>query len=156
MKKLFAVLAILFAIGTTSVFAKGNSFAIGAQGGYPLYGALTFKVSSVPCVFAVNFSAHNNLVVGVTADWWTANPTISGTWGWYYGLGLYGGAVLGGNYFSAQIAPRALVGTNVFLLDNFLELYLQGGWIPTLTISNGGVGFDAINFFGEAGFRFWF
>ena len=58
MKKLFAVFAILLAIGTTSVFAKGKSksIAIGAQVGYPLGGALTFKVKTVPCIFALNFN----------------------------------------------------------------------------------------------------
>lgn len=158
MKKLFAVFAILLAIGTTSVFAKGKSksIAIGAQVGYPLGGALTFKVKTVPCIFALNFYGDNNLAVGLTADWWMANPSISGTWGYYYGLGIYGGVRVAGNDFNAAVAPRALIGTNVFLLDNFLEFYLQGGWEPTLWIKPSGFAFDFTHFFGQLGFRFWF
>ena len=155
MKKLFAVLAILLAIGTTSVFAKGKSLAIGAQAGFPLGGALTFKVPSAPCVFAFDFSANGDAFnLGLTADWWLANPKIEGTWGYYYGVGVYGGLWgVGGNGVFA-VAPRALIGTNVFLLDNFLELYLQGGWEPTFVFGNG---FDPhfATFFGNFGFRFW-
>lgn len=162
MKKLIAVLAVLLAIGTTSVFAKGSSksFAIGAQVGYPLGGALTFKVPSVPCVFALDFAgSSNSFGIGLTADWWAANPTISGTWGYYYGLGLYAGLGVAGDFISVALGPRAVIGTNVFLIDRFLELYLQGGWQPTFYVNtweNGGFGWNFTNFFGNLGFRFWF
>lgn len=154
MKKLFSVLAVLFVLGTTSVFANGNT-AIGAQGGWPLGGAVTFKVKSVPAVFAANFGmANDTMYVGVTADWWMANPRIDGQWGYFYGTGVYGGAVLG-NVTSFQVAPRALVGTNLFVLDRVLELYLQAAWQPTLNISDS-VTFDWTAFSVNAGFRFWF
>ena len=160
MKKLFAVLAILLAIGTTSAFAKGKgkSIAIGAQAGYPLGGALTFKVPSVPCIFALDFSANSDVFnLGVTADWWIANPKIDGTWGYYYGVGVYGGMYgVGSDASVIAVAPRALIGTNVFLLDNFFELYLQGGWQPTFAFYNSGMGTDFVNFFANLGFRFWF
>lgn len=156
MKKLFSVLAVLLVLGTTSAFAKGKVTGIGAQGGIPTGGALTFKVSSMPCVFAVNFSSsESNTWIGATADWWVANPTISGPWCYFYGVGLYGGVNVGSNVTQIQFAPRALIGTNVYLIDGFLELYLQGGWEPMITVSNGFYpNFGGI--FANAGFRFWF
>ena len=152
MKKLFSVLAVLFVLGTTSSFAK---VAIGAQGGYPLGGAVTFKIDAAPCVFAANFAMNNDVMaVGVTADWWMANPKIEGMWGYYYGLGVYGGAVLGDTVLF-QMAPRVLVGTNVFVLDRLLELYVQAAWEPTITFGDS-VTVDWTAFSANAGFRFWF
>lgn len=150
MKKLFAVLAVLIALGTANVFAKGAKIGLGAQGGYPLGGALTFKVPSVPCVFAVDFGGG---YIGATADWWMANPSISGSWGYFYGAGAYVG--IGGSIIAA--APRLLVGTNVFLLDGFLELYLQAAWEPTILIGGGnGLDTNIVNIPANLGFRFWF
>lgn len=162
-KKIFAVVAILLTLGTASVFAKGKSgtTGLGAQVGYPLGGALTFKVSSVPCVFAVNISGSNSaLNVGLTADWWVANPKISGTWGYFYGVGLFGDVFTGSNNFDFGFGPRALIGTNVFLINGFLEFYLQGGWQPEFWLHGadhkGGFAPNFVNFFGNLGFRFWF
>lgn len=156
MKKILSVLAVLFVLGTANVFAKGST-GIGAQAGYPLGGALTFKVSSAPCVFALDFAAHNESIgIGLTADWWIANPKIEGTWGYYYGVGLYSGLGMGGNNFNATVGPRAFLGTNVFLINSFFEIYLQGGWEPTLTIGNDGFTPNFAGFFGNLGFRFWF
>ena len=79
MKKLFSVLAVLFVLGTVNVFALG----IGAQAGYTVNGspsgAVTFKVDSLPCVFAVNADIGDVTTVGITADWWIANPVIEQT-----------------------------------------------------------------------------
>lgn len=156
-KKLFAVLAAFVIAGTTSVFAKTG---IGAQGGFVAGenapgGALTFKLESIPCVFAVDAMLGSYTSVGVTADWWIANPKIEGSWGYYYGVGLAGSVNIGENSGSVGVGARALVGTNVYLLDNFLELYLQAAWQPMLWIA------DPItpNFFCipvNIGFRFWF
>lgn len=163
MKKFLSVVAILLTLGTASVFAKGKggTTGLGAQGGYPLGGALTFKVSSIPCVFAVNINGGNNYFnVGLTADWWVANPKISGPWGYYYGVGLFGAVYIANSSFDFGFGPRALIGTNVFLIDGFLEFYLQGGWQPELWLHgkdhNGGFGPNMLNFFGNLGFRFWF
>ncbi len=156
MKKILSVLAVLFVLGTANVFAKGST-GIGAQVGYPLGGALTFKVSSLPCVFALDFNMQNEaLGIGLTADWWLANPKIEGTWGYYYGVGLFGGLGVGGENFAASAGARALIGTNVFLVNNFIEIYLQGGWEPKLTIANSGISPSFAEFFGNFGFRFWF
>ena len=157
MKKLFSVLAVLFVLGTSHAFSVG----IGAQGGYPLGGALTFKVDSLPCVFAVDGHFGNSGTgIGLTADWWFANPKIEGSWGYYYGLGVFGSMYFGDEWSNLNVGPRVLIGTNVFLLDGFLELYLQAAYQPTFVIQlsgeNGNAGFDWFDIGAALGFRVWF
>ena len=162
MKKLFSVLAVLFVLGTTSVFAKtglGVQFNGNISGGNFLPGAsVTFKLNKVPCVFAADFAANNGAMsAGLTADWWIANPVIEGTWHYYYGVGVGAGVtIVNNNYGGFAIGPRAVLGTNVFLINNFLELYAQGAWQPTLAITSAGTGFSWACFPVALGFRFWF
>ena len=157
MKKLFSVLAVLFVMGTASVFAKTG---VGLQGGPVIgngiggSGAVTFKLSTVPCVFAVSIPSFEPLCVGVTADWWIANPKIERNWGWFYGVGL-GAAFRTGDNSAFGFGGRAFVGTNVFLLNKFLELYIEGAWNPMLWIDNG-VKPALVNFPIDLGLRFWF
>ena len=156
MKKLLAVLAVLAVMGTAKIFA----FGIGAQGGYPLGGAVTFKADNLPCIFAVNAYLGDVTGFGVTADWWIKNPTIQGPWGYYYGIGVGGTMHFADSFSSLSVGPRALLGTNVFLLDKFLELYLQVAYQPTINIylsgSNDKAYFDWIGFNAALGFRVWF
>lgn len=163
-KKIVAVLAVLFALGTTNVFATG----LGVQGGYSVAdsglggAAVTFKLDNVPCVFAMDFAASTNYFnLGVTADWWIQNPKISGTWGWYYGVGLAGNVQLAnGNYGGFGFGPRAVLGTNVFVFDDFLELYAQAAYQPMfwLWANNSEAGINPVwfNVPLNVGFRFWF
>ena len=154
MKKLFSVLAVLFVLGTVDLFAIG----IGAQGGYNPgnaggNGALTLKVDNVPCIFAITASFGNDISVGVTADWWIKNPKISGPWGYYYGPGLSVSVNTAGG--GIWVGGRGVLGTNVRLLDNFLELYLQAAWEPGILIGNR-LDFNPWNFPINLGFRLWF
>ena len=154
MKKLFTVLALLAVMGTAKIFA----FGIGPQGGYTVNGtpsgALTFKVDSLPCVFAINIDIGEVTRAGLTADWWVANPTITGSWHWYYGAGLAGSVVVGENAGAIFVGGRVLVGTNVYLLNNFLELYLQLAWQPGILIHDG-VHPTFNQFPLNVGLRFW-
>mgnify|MGYP004449646591 FL=1 len=157
-KKILAVLAAFVIAGTTSVFAKTG---IGAQAGYIAGenapgGALTFKVAKLPCVFAVDAMLGASTSIGVTADWWIANPKISGTWGYYYGVGLAGALNVSENSGGFGIGARALIGTNVFLLNNFLEFYAQAAWQPTIWLGDGGVAPHIFCIPVNIGFRFWF
>lgn len=158
-KKLLAVFAALFIAGTVNVFALG----IGAQGGYTVGGnggaAVTFKVDTLPCVFAADVAFANNYVaVGCTADWWMANPAIEGTWGYFYGVGV-GGNIGLGDPTSLLVGPRLVAGTNLFLLDGFLELYLQAAWQPSFTMAIGSENADGHFVWGyipvNLGFRVW-
>lgn len=160
MKKLFTVLSVLFVLGTANVFATGigAQFNANVTDGYMFPGAsLTFKLDKVPCVFAADLTVKNSVfAAGLTADWWLANPKIEGTWGYYYAIGV-GGSVwfANGQYGMVTVGPRAVAGTNVFLLKGALEFYLQGAWQPIVVIRDG-VSFDPGNFPIAAGFRFWF
>ena len=155
MKKLLAVLAVLAVMGTAKIFA----FGIGAQGGYPLGGAVTFKADNLPCIFAADVSIGSVTGFGLTADWWIANPTIEGTWGYYYGVGLGGKMYMGDGWSYLNIGPRAVLGTNVRLLNNFLELYVQAVYQPTFNINlsgeSGQAGFNWAGFGAAGGFRIW-
>ncbi len=161
MKKLFSVLAVLFVMGTANIFALG----IGAQAGYTVGGnpggALTFKLDTSPIVFAVDGTFSNSYFsVGVTGDYWLANPKIDRMWGYYYGVGAAAGfACSNNNWMAVDLAPRAVVGTNIFVLDRFLEFYLQGAWQPTFRVYVGntsGVDYNLVSFPVNLGFRFWF
>ena len=155
MKKLFTVLALLAVMGTAKIFA----FGIGAQTGYPLGGAVTFKADNLHCIFAVNAYIGNSTSIGVTADWWLGNPTIQGTWGYYYGVGVGGTMNFADKSSYLSVGPRALAGTNVFLLNNFLEFYLQAAYQPTFNIFIGGgdgkAYFKWVDFNAALGFRVW-
>lgn len=160
MKKLFAVLSVLFVMGTTSVFA---STGIGAQFGSNLgnsiggNAALTFKLNTVPCVFAADLGFGSSyFAAGLTADWWSANPKIEGSWRYYYGLGVGGSVhIANGGFGHFSAGPRAVLGTNIFVLKGALEFYLQGAYQPLVIISDG-LSFAWFNFPVAAGFRFWF
>ncbi len=163
MKKLFSVLAVLFVLGTVNVFALG----IGPQGGTTPGGAagtggLTLKIDGVPCVFGITAELGKPLALGVTADWWIANPKIEMTWGYYYGVGLAGSINVGDGGGDMFAGGRILIGTNVFLLNNFIELYLQGAWEPGIKIysnknaNHSGIKGETGRFPINLGLRFWF
>ena len=154
-KKIVAFLAALLVAGSAQLFAIG----IGVQGGANLgagsgNAAVTFKINN-PWVFAVDLGIYNNYVgIGATADWWIANPSISGPLRYYYGVGLAGHVNLN-EQIGFGVGARALAGLNLKLLDNFLELYLQVAWQPTLDILPN-VNFSLAHFPVAAGIRFWF
>lgn len=157
MKKLFSVLAVLMLLGTANVFAKTG---VGLQGGPTIGnsvsgdGALTFKLQSLPCVFAIHASSFNPVNLAVTADWWIANPKIERNWGWFYGVGLAVG-LRSSDEKPVGLGGRAVVGTNFFLLNKFLELYAQAAWNPMIWIGNG-IKFEPVTIPVDIGFRFWF
>jgi hypothetical protein len=160
MKKLTVVLALLLVLTTTSVFALG----IGAQAGYVVGGnpggALTFKLDNAPWVFAVNVDRLvNPLSIGGTADMWLANKNFAGPFNYYYGWGVAAGLNIYDSGLGLYAGARALAGINVFVLDKFLEFYLQAAWQPGISLlfaDASNVGLNFVNFPVNLGFRFWF
>lgn len=166
-KRILAVIAALFVAGATGAFATTG---VGVQGGYIVggsgAGALTFKLSNVPAVFAVNGAfSTNSIDVGLTADWWIGNPQISGAWRYFYGVGLAANVNLandgnGYGYGGFGFGPRAVLGTNVFLINGFLELYAQVAYQPMFYLyansNNAGLTANWVSFPINAGFRIWF
>jgi len=161
MKKLFSVLAVLFVLGTTSTFATG----VGAQFGYTVGSytgaALTLKLDDLPPVFAVDMGFGSNYFsIGGTADWWLANPNITGPLNFYYAPGVAVSFVsVSDSYTALNIGGRLVGGLNLFLGDVF-EIYLQAAWQPTFVLAlsgdNSSAGFRWNSFPVNLGFRFWF
>lgn len=162
MKKRFLALVLVGVVVTTSVFAFGIGIQGGVAPGYSTGGvaALTFKPNKVPFVFALDVGFGSTwLNFGITADWWASNPSILGSWKWFWGLGLAGFIVTSNNSYSAfGFGPRLFLGTN-FIIAKFLELYLQAAWQPMIKFysdsSFSGIG-GLANFPLNFGIRFWF
>ena len=159
-KKFLGIFAALVVLGSTGAFA---SAAIGLQGGYSpagdyagFNGALTFKLSSVPAVFAANVSMSGNELnsIALQGDWWVSNPKLAGMFHYFYGpgfaVGVYGVSSNPGLY----AAFRAVGGVNLFVVKP-LELYLQAAWQPGVYVGNT-LSWDGLCFPIQFGFRFWF
>jgi hypothetical protein len=152
-KKIGVLVALLLVFSVAGAF----SFGIGLQGGGNVGGggvAITFKLDSTPLIFAVGgHGGTDGFSIGATADYWIANPTISGPFGWFYGVGV--GATIGfGDEFDLSANAHVPVGINVMLFQEKLELYLQAA--PGLGI--GIIPDFGLGFFWDAslGFRYYF
>lgn len=158
MKKLLSVFAILIALGTANVFAAtGIGLQAGpvvTNNGVAFDGAVTFKIDSLPWVFAVDIPSFNPFAIGITADYWIGSSKIQQNWGWFYGAGA-AIALYTGSYPIFGIGARCFIGTNVYLINKFLELYADIAWQPMIYIHNG-VSANLLNFPVNVGFRFWF
>lgn len=157
MKKLLSVLAVLFVLGTTNVFA----FGIGIQGGADLgaagagSAAVTFKLDTKPFIFAVNGAFYKDYVAfGGTADYWLGSGEIAGPLNYFYGYGLNAAFGVGNENVAFNFGPRIVGGLNLYVLDNFLEFYIQAAWQPTFFILPK-FDFNLVNFPVAAGIRFW-
>ena len=160
-KKFLTVAAVLAVFAAFSVSAASKkSAAIGLQGGWnPTdngYGAaITFKVASLPCVFAAdaNLTGGQLNAIGLTADWWLKNPKLGGMFHYYYGPGF--AASFYPTASGAFVGFRLVAGVNIFVIDP-LELYLQAAWEPGFYFASSTSGFVWNNFPVNFGFRFWF
>ena len=156
MKKLLSVLAVLFVLGTTNVFA----FGLGLQGGANLgagsgAAAVTFKLDSAPWIFAADGAFYSNYVaLGLTADMWLANENLAGPLNYFYGWGVNGSLGFG-DPLHLNVGVRVLGGLNLFVLDKQLELYTQVAWQPNITFLPE-FRFNFLYFPVSAGLRFWF
>ncbi|WP_191014262.1 hypothetical protein [Treponema zioleckii] len=161
MKKIFLALMLILGIATTKTFALGIGIQAGpvVGSGFHSGGAITFKLDQLPCVFAVAIPSFDPFAIGVTADWWMENPTIKDFWKWYYGFGAAGAFYVNGDDGDSSAAlgvgGRILIGTNVLLLNDVLELYAQAAWQPMLFVGNG-IGTHFFNFPIDIGVRLWF
>lgn len=102
-----------------------NSFATGAS--------FSFKTDRYPFVFT--FETNYDFLVdsfemGISADYWLCNPVIKGNWNVFAGIGVFTGAGIQKTSASFSAAPRAVLGTNLTLLDGFLELFVQAAAQP--------------------------
>lgn len=153
-KKIIVALLMLCVAG--SVFAVG----IGIQGGTDVANSgttgidITFKLDSVPFVFAVGIPSFDPLAIGLTADYWILNDNLVGPLNWFIGAGLFGQMFIGDDDFNFTVGARVPVGLNFFFARDMFELYLQVAPGLGANIGNG-VEMDfvcPINY----GLRFWF
>ena len=159
-KKIFIVAALLMVVCVGGAFAWG--IGIQGGGGYPPFGgaALTFKLDSVPLVFATNFNFGNNgFGIGLTGDYWFLNDNIVGPLNWFIGAGA--GISLGGfdDNFILGLEGRLPIGLNMYLVDGFIEPYLQV--VPSVRLNilpriGGSFPEDFLGFAANLGIRFWF
>lgn len=155
-KKILIIAAVMMVACVAGVFA----FGIGVQGGWnlgvPGNVAITFKLDSTPLIFAGNFYIADELfAVGLTGDYWMLNDNITGPLNWFVGAGL--GATIAipdEGKMGMSLAARLPIGLNMFLVDDFVEPYIQV--VPML-----GLNFlPSVNFKfdldANIGIRFWF
>jgi len=159
-KKILTVAAVLAVFAAFNVSAAKKVTGIGLQGGWNPVGngygaAVTFKLSSLPCVFAADANFANNQLnaIGLTADWWLQNPKLGGMVHYFYGPGFAAAFYppVTGFFFGG----RLVAGINAFVLDP-LEIYLQAAWEPGMYFDSNTSGFVWNNWPINFGFRFWF
>ncbi len=161
MKRKFIIAFEFLIISVSCASAKtiGFGFHIGSSVGKEVLDgniAFTMKSSYIPLVIGaeINFNYRTIFHAGFIADYWFANPVISGNWGWFYGMGLAAGTNLDSEINFA--GARAVIGTNMLFFGN-LELYLQVALELGMdfTFDSGIVMFPVRHSPVNLGFRFW-
>jgi len=162
-KKLLGLIAVLFIAGSTSVFAFGIGLQANADAGAVFSPgiALTFKLDSVPLVFAANWNFQETVtVIGLTGDYWIINSPItnigSSTLNWFFGVGFFANMTLyqdADSQFAGGI--RLPLGLNMFIAKGVFEPFIQIApsfgvhFVPAL-------GGEGLFWPMSAGFRIWF
>lgn len=155
-KKILIVAAAMMVACVAGVFA----FGIGIQGGYnlgvPGNVAITFKLDSVPLIFAGNFYIGDHLfALGLTGDYWILNDNIVGPLNWFIGAGAgVTIAIPDEGDMGLWASARVPIGLNMFLAKDFVEPYIQ--IVPALALHfspSFNVDFDLD---ANIGLRLWF
>lgn len=154
-KKILIVAALLMVVCVGGAFAWG----IGIQGGYnlgiPGNVAVTFKLDSLPIVFAGNFYIGSHYFgVGLTGDYWFLNDNLVGPLNWFIGAGLGGTVGFPEKGVDFSLAGRVPVGLNMYLVDGFIEPYVQV--VPMLKLDILPDVYPDFDLDANIGIRFWF
>lgn len=135
-KKIFFCLAIFIFTNTTNIFSLGLGLQgnINADNFFSPGAALTFKLDSSPLYFAVNWQLEDtNQTVGITADYWVLNETISyvfdAPFNIFLGIGGFCNLAFNQDSESEEFQPslglRVPFGVNMYLFDGVIEPFLQ-------------------------------
>lgn len=159
--KVLGLVAALAVLGTSGAFAFGIGLQLNGNAGevFQPGPAVTFKLDSVPLVFAINwFAGEEATSVGLTGDYWGINRKLinigSAPLNWFFGIGFFVNTVFA-DEFVLTGGMRLPLGLNMFLIDGFMEPFLQVApsfglqFVPSL-------GVDNLFFPISAGFRLWF
>ncbi len=158
--KVLGLVAGLAVFASTGLFAFGIGLQLNGNAGevFAPGVAVTFKVDSIPLVFAANYFAGDTTTVGLTGDYWGLNRKLVSIGrvplNWFFGIGFFANAVFA-DEFSMTGGMRLPLGLNMFLLDGFMEPFLQIAPSFGLTFIPS-IGADRPFFPISAGFRLWF
>jgi hypothetical protein len=162
-KKLAVLLSVFLVAGTSSIFAFGIGLQANsnAEDVYAPGLALTFKLDTIPLVFAANWNIGDTVqTYGLTGDYWAINKPITdignSSLNWFLGLGFFlNMTFIEDEDMQSAIGLRLPLGLNMFVIDGLLEPYIMIApsfgvrFVPSL---------GAENLFWpmSAGFRIWF
>ncbi len=160
--KVLVLAAVLLVAAASGVFAFGIGLQYNGNAGDEYYSgvAVTFKVDSIPLIFAVNWSfVEDSTQFGITGDYWILNDKItnvgsSASLNWFIGVGFFADFAFPDDEFVFQGGVRVPVGLNMFVgkvFEPFLMVAPSFGvqLVPQLDMAD-------IFFPISAGFRFWF
>jgi len=161
-KKILALVALLLIFTATGAFAfgiglqyNGNASRVFTNGV-----AVTFKVDSIPLIFAANWNfADDSTEFGFTGDYWVLNNKItnvgSASLNWFLGIGFFANFAFPDDEFYFASGGRIPLGLNMFIAKGVFEPFLQVApsfgiqVIPNLDTTD-------LFFPISAGFRIWF
>ncbi len=159
-KKVVALVLSFIVLGSAGAFAfgiglqlNGNVENSGAFGP-----AITFKLDSVPLVFALSYSIGDDTIIGLTGDYWAINKKLVNVGrtplNWFFGVGFFATAVFA-DEFQFNGGVRVPVGLNMFVVDGFIEPFIMVApsfglqMVPSIATTD-------VTFPIAAGFRLWF
>ncbi len=160
-RKVLVLLAALLLLPLTGAFSFGVGLQFNGNAGavFEPGPAITFKLDSVPLVFAVNwFIGDDTTTVGLTGDYWAINDRLGnlGSLGinWFFGFGFFANTVFA-DEFGINAGMRLPLGLNAFLAKGTFEPFIQVA--PSFGL-NFLPSFGLSDFFFpiSAGFRIWF
>lgn len=160
-KKLIIMIAALMLLAATGAFAFGIGLQFNGNANdlsNELGPAVTFKVDSIPLIWAVSWYIGDDTAIGLTGDYWIVNNKITNLGkaplNWFIGVGFFANFLFADEFeFSGGL--RVPVGLNMFLADGFFEPFIQIApsfgltFVPSL-------GTTSPFFPIAAGFRMWF
>lgn len=159
-KKIIVLMAALLLIGTTGAFAFGIGLQFNGNAGdvFEPGAAVTFKVDSIPLIFAVNWYVGDDTSIGLTGDYWVFNKPLTNIGNaelnWFIGIGFFTNMTFADEFlFTGGL--RVPLGLNMFLADGKFEPFLQVA--PSFGIAIlPALGTTTPFFPISAGFRIWF
>lgn len=160
--KVMVLSVLLLIVTTTGVFGLGIGLQFNGNAGKVFTSgvALTFKVDSVPLIFATNWVFDDDYSqFGFTGDYWLVNKKLtnigSTNLNWFIGIGGFANFIFPKDDFIFVGGLRVPIGLNMFIAKGAFEPFLQVApsfgvrLVPKLDAESP---FFPISL----GFRFWF
>ncbi len=131
-KKILILVAVLFVTTTTSAFSFGIGLQYNGNAGRVFSNgvAVTFKVDSLPIIFAANWAFYDDYSqFGITGDYWIFNNKItnvgSASLNWFLGIGAFANFSFPEDEFVFVGGMRIPIGLNMFIAKGVFEPFVQ-------------------------------